>query len=67
MYSPALLERVCVYGRDGLFLVIRAEYDEQAADLLPFTFGQIAMRDVPFEMLERWELDSVLVNLRPLV
>jgi len=63
MYSPTLLDRVCVNGRDGLFLVIRADHDEKAADLLPFTFGQTAMHDVPFGMLERWELESLALNL----
>jgi hypothetical protein len=39
MHTPSLLERVLVRGRDALFLVIRADHEEQIADLLPFTFG----------------------------
>jgi hypothetical protein len=62
MYSPTLLDRIRVNRKDGLFLVIRADHDEQAADLLPFKFGQTAIRGIPFKLLERWELESLLLN-----
>jgi hypothetical protein len=52
MYSPALLERVHLRGRDGIFLVTRVDHEEKVADLLPFTHSQLAKRDVPFGMLE---------------
>jgi hypothetical protein len=57
--------KFCVIGSDGLFLMIRADYDEQAAALLPFEYGQGAMHDVPFGMLERWEHEGLLLNLPP--
>jgi hypothetical protein len=55
MYSPTLLDRVRVIGRDGIFLVIRADQ--------PFTFGNAAMQDVPFGMIEQWEFESLVLNL----
>jgi hypothetical protein len=65
MHIPSLLERVLVKERDALFLVIRADHDEQVADLLSFKLGQSAMQGVPFGMLEAWELESLLTNLPP--
>jgi hypothetical protein len=65
MHAPSLLERVLVMGSDALFLVIRADQDEQVADLLSFTLGQPAMQCVPFGMLEAWELEGLLTSLPP--
>jgi hypothetical protein len=65
MHAPSLLERVLVTGRDALFLVIRADHEEQVADLLSFTLTQPAMERVPFGMLEAWELESLVTNLPP--
>lgn len=65
MHAPSLLERVLVTGRDALFLVIRADHDDQVADLLSFSLSQPAMKAVPFGMLEAWELESLLTNLPP--
>jgi hypothetical protein len=52
-------------ARDAIFLEIQAVHEEQLADLLPFMFGEVEMEGVPFRMLEAWDLEHLLRNLRP--
>ncbi len=66
MYVPALLERVRLRGRDGVFLVTRVDHGECVADLLPFAHAELAKPRVPFGMLEPSECASPAM-LRPLL
>ena len=39
MYVPRARERVQIIGRSGVFLVVRVDDEQQAADLLPLHFA----------------------------
>lgn len=46
MHVPGLLERVRLCGFDEVYLVIRVDHVEQAADLLPIVYGRRAVRSI---------------------
>ena len=52
MYVPQAKERVKIIGRSGVFLVLRVDEEQQAADLFPFHFANFIEEGVPFSDLE---------------
>ena len=52
MYVPQAKERVKIIGRSDVFLVLRVDEEQQAADLFPLHFAIFIEEGVPFSDLE---------------
>jgi hypothetical protein len=52
LYVPRARERVQIIGRSGVFIVVRIDEEEQAADLFPLHFAIFIEQGVPFSDLQ---------------
>jgi hypothetical protein len=55
MYVLRALERVQIIGRSGVFLVVRIDEEQQAADLFPLHFVIFIEKGVPFSDIEPYQ------------
>ena len=59
---PATRERVGVEGRDGVFLVVWVDADQQTADLIPLIEGD-GVLTVPFAQIRHMQEARVPISL----
>ena len=58
-YIPSTRERVCVSGRDGVFLVVAVNRESQTVDLIPLLNAANVLENVPFSVVSSYREEGL--------
>lgn len=55
MHIPAQRERVTIVGRNGIFLVVWVDHEEERADVVSLSRVSAVTENVPFSEIHPWD------------